>query len=73
MQPSDHFIVLAIGNTFNDENPSIEMLQFRSFILNLLKQSFLNDCKNYSDAEKVIYFLIKQNETAEKLIFNENQ
>lgn len=56
MQVDDHFLVLAMENSFS-EQPAIESVQFRSYLINLLKQSFLNE-KGTAEAEKVkIIFL----------------
>ncbi|RNA43492.1 MMS22-like [Brachionus plicatilis] len=50
-QVDDHFIVLALERTFI-ENCSSEILNFRRYIISLLKQNFLEEPKNNNETEK---------------------
>ena len=53
LKNEDHFLVLAIESSFSS-NPPIESVQFRTYILKALKQSFLLDLKLVSDCEKCL-------------------
>ncbi|CAF0881111.1 unnamed protein product [Brachionus calyciflorus] len=70
MQVDDHFIVLAIEDSFKDEDNSIEVVQFRSYLLNLLKQLFLNEPKNHNDTERclqIIQYILNRTQSKEIL------
>lgn len=48
----DHFIVVALEETFN-VNCSSEILNFRTYIIGLLNQIFLKESQNNSEIERV--------------------